>query len=76
MSSQEPICSTCKKTMRGDSPFIDYETKPGLTGLGRPFPSNVEMKMFENYFCPKCGNRLRQLVQVAVYENPRIEKLL
>jgi len=62
--------------MRPDRPFIDYETKPGSTGMGEPFPSKIEMKMFENYVCYKCDTRLRQLVQIAVYENPQIKKLL
>ena len=62
--------------MIAGSPFIKYETKTGLIGVGRHFPAKIRMKMFENYVCHQCGTRLKQLVQVAVYKNPQILKLL
>lgn len=76
MSAQVPICPTCKKEMRPERPFIEYETKPEETGIGEPFPPRIEMKMFENYVCYECGTRTRQAVRVATYKSPEIKELV
>ena len=76
MSSHVPFCAICEHPMSANSPFIKHETKTGRIGVCRHFPAEIRIKMFENYVCHRCKTRLKQLVQVAVYKNPQILKLL
>jgi len=73
--SSAPSCPTCKNPMRPERPYISYETSEEPTGLGQAFPPRIEMRMFQNYYCPMCRTRTKQLVQIAVYEKPQIKEM-
>lgn len=75
MPIQLPVCPTFKNQMTPEDPFIDFETIPEETGAGEPFPSKIEMKMFENYVCYNCGTSIRQAVKLAVYQKQETKEL-
>ena len=62
--------------MSSDRPLVDYEIKQGEIYLGQHFPSRIEMRMFQNYVCDDCDSKLRQAIELAVYENPKMRNLL
>lgn len=69
-------CPACGEQLRiDDYQYIDYESEQGPTGLGRAFPTHIEITMFENFKCYHCGTKIRKATRKATYREPTIEEI-